>query len=89
VRTHFIKDIWYCSVQGAFALEDAMLRGAPIEREVELLRQAAGGTGNDELIDVALQSLPEGILKEGTLTQSQLQDEVNLLFCFLSGSSSS
>ena len=66
-----------------------MLRGAPIEREVELLRQAAGGIGNDELLDVALQSLPEGILKEGTLTQSQLQDEVNILFYLLSGSFSS
>lgn len=64
-------------LQGAFALEDAMTRGAPIDKEVQLLRQATGGVGNDELIDIALQSLPEEILKEGTLTQSQLQYEAS------------
>ncbi|KAG0581543.1 hypothetical protein KC19_4G259800 [Ceratodon purpureus] len=58
---------------GAFAFEDAMSRGAPLEEEVELLKQAAGG--NDELIDVALQSLPEEALTKGTKTQIQLERE--------------
>lgn len=64
-------------VQGAFAFEEAMTRGAPLEDEVELLKQAAGG--NDELIDVVLQSLPEDVLRKGTKTQLQLQREASLL----------
>lgn len=54
-----------------------MTRGAPLEEEVELLKQAAGG--NDELIDIALQSLPEDALTKGTKTQIQLEREASLL----------
>lgn len=62
---------------GAFAFEEALTRGAPLEEEVELLKQAAGG--NDELIDVALKSLPEDVLTKGTKTQIQLQREFESL----------
>lgn len=75
VHETFITTI--CFVQGAFAFEEAMTRGSPLEEEVELLRQAAGG--NDELIDVALESLPEDLLTKGTKTQLQLQREASLL----------
>ena len=53
-----------------------MTRGAPLEEEVELLKQATGG--NDELIDIALRSLPEEVLTKGTMTQIQLEREASL-----------
>lgn len=58
-----------------------MTRGAPLEEEVELLKQAAGG--HDELIDIALQSLPEDVLTKGAKTQIQLEREASL--CLLNG----
>ena len=66
-----MHDVEILFLQGAFAFEDAMLRGAPLEEEVEFLIQAGGG--NDELIDIALQSLPEDALTKGIMTQLQLE----------------
>jgi hypothetical protein len=77
LRWDIMHDMKYMFLKGAFAFEDAMTRGAPLEEEVELLKQAAGG--NDELIDIALQSLPEDALTKGTKTQVQLEREASLL----------
>lgn len=62
---------------GAFAFKDAMTRGAPLEEEVALIKQAAGGY--DELINIALQSLPEDALTKGTKTLLQLEREFSNL----------
>ncbi|CAK9237290.1 unnamed protein product [Sphagnum troendelagicum] len=60
---------------GALALEDAIIQGAPVGKEVELLMQAAGGFGIDEVVDMAVMSLPEDAFKEGTWTHNQLQEK--------------
>lgn len=73
-----ITDLYVNFMQGAFAFKDAMTRGAPLEEEVALIKQAAGGY--DELINIALQSLPEDALTKGTKTLLQLEREVNLLY---------
>ncbi|CAK9883084.1 unnamed protein product [Sphagnum jensenii] len=60
---------------GALALEDAIIQGAPVGKEVELLMQAAGGFGIDEVVDMAVMSVPEDAFKEGTWTHNQLQEK--------------
>jgi mitofilin len=64
---------------GALALEDAIIQGAPVGKEVELLMQAAGGFGIDEVVDMAVISLPEDAFKEGTWTHNQLQEKASSL----------
>lgn len=60
---------------GTFALEDAMKRGAPIEKEVSLILSSYGGSGSDPLLDAAISSLPKEIVKEGTKTPAQLHQK--------------
>ncbi|KAH9541779.1 hypothetical protein CY35_14G083700 [Sphagnum magellanicum] len=60
---------------GAIALKEAMMRGDPIEKEVQLLLQSSGGSGHDALVDAALISLPEDAIKEGTWTHPQLHSK--------------
>ncbi len=48
-------------------------------KEVELLMQAAGGFGIDEVVDMAVMSLPEDAFKEGTWTHNQLQEKASSL----------
>jgi mitofilin len=52
-----------------------MMRGDPIEKEVQLLLQSSGGFGHDALVDAALISLPEDAIKEGTWTHPQLHSK--------------
>ncbi|EFJ11706.1 hypothetical protein SELMODRAFT_446862 [Selaginella moellendorffii] len=54
---------------GAFALEDALQNGAPIEKEVTSLLKSAGG---DPLVEVAVMTLPKEVLEVGTLTPAEL-----------------
>ncbi|KAI5080642.1 hypothetical protein GOP47_0003825 [Adiantum capillus-veneris] len=64
---------------GTFALEDAMKRGAPIEKEVNLIYSSYKNAGSDPLVDAIISSLPEHAIKEGTLTPSQLQQKFESL----------
>lgn len=58
---------------GTFALEDAMKRGVPVEKEVALICSSYGNGGSDPLLDVIISSIPEEVVKKGTMTSSQLQ----------------
>lgn len=60
---------------GTFAMEDAMGRGASVEKEVSLLLSATGGSGSDPLVDAALSSLSQEMLKEGSKTPAQLHQK--------------
>eukprot|EP00897_Mesotaenium_endlicherianum_P000783 jgi/Mesen1/10705/ME000090S10169 len=62
--------------QSAFAFEDALLRGAPLEREAAVLQASVGGPGADALVDVVVQSLPLDVIKGGVPTRVQLQQEL-------------
>ncbi|MCO5593785.1 hypothetical protein L7F22_047802 [Adiantum nelumboides] len=64
---------------GTFALEDAMKRGAPIEKEVNLICSSYKDAGLDPLVDAIISSLPEHAIKKGTLTPSQLQQKFETL----------
>jgi hypothetical protein len=59
-----------------------MMRGDPIEKEVQLLLQSSGGSGHDALVDAALISLPEDAIKEGTWTHPQLHSKASFLVHF-------
>eukprot|EP00250_Pteridium_aquilinum_P003149 c1347_g1_i1 orf=106-2289(+) len=60
---------------GTFALEDAMKRGTPVEKEVALICSSYGGAGSDPLLDAVISSIPEQVIKKGTMTPSQLQQK--------------
>lgn len=64
---------------GTFALEEAMKRGAPVEKEVSLIRSSYRDTGLDPLLDAVISSLPQQAVKKGTLTPSQLQQKFERL----------
>lgn len=57
---------------GTFALEDALMKGAPFDKEIAVLRASMEGIDKDALLDVALASLPPETLTHGTKTEAQL-----------------
>ncbi|KAL3701717.1 hypothetical protein R1sor_019739 [Riccia sorocarpa] len=59
---------------GAFALEDAIERGNPVQKEAELLVASVGGPGGDPLVDAVVSSIPPDALTAGSWTRAQLQN---------------
>ncbi|CAH1427821.1 unnamed protein product [Lactuca virosa] len=57
---------------GAIALEDALSKGLPIEKEIEALKSYIDGIDKDSLLGLVIASLPEDTLKNGTDTILQL-----------------
>ncbi|URE03647.1 Mitochondrial inner membrane protein [Musa troglodytarum] len=64
---------------GTLALEDALSRGLPIRAEVDALLKSLEGIDKDSLVELALSSLPEEILNNGTSTQMQLNQKFESL----------
>ncbi|KAG6546953.1 hypothetical protein Mapa_011569 [Marchantia paleacea] len=64
---------------GAFALEDAVEKGKPVEKEAELLVASAGGPGGDPLVDAVVSSLPPEALAAGSRTRAQLHSSFTKL----------
>ncbi|KAK2988653.1 hypothetical protein RJ640_008993, partial [Escallonia rubra] len=57
---------------GALALEDALSKGLPIQKEIDALHTYLEGIDKDSLLDLVLSSLPEETRKYGTNTLLQL-----------------
>lgn len=64
---------------GALALEDALSKGLPIEKEIEAVRDHLEGIDKDSLIALVLSSLPEDSQKYGTDTLSQLNHKFDAM----------
>ncbi|GFP89235.1 micos complex subunit mic60 [Phtheirospermum japonicum] len=64
---------------GALALEDALSKGRPIQKEIETLHTYVEGTDEDSLIPLVLSSLPEDTLKCGTDTLPLLNHKFDAL----------
>ncbi|PIN05707.1 hypothetical protein CDL12_21736 [Handroanthus impetiginosus] len=64
---------------GALALEDALSKGLPIQKEIEGLHNHLEGIDKDSLIALVLSSLPEDTKKHGTDTLSQLNHKFDAL----------
>jgi len=65
-------------MQGALALEDALSKGLPIQKEIDALNSYIGGIDKDSLLGLVMASLPEDTLKNGTDTILQLNHKVIL-----------
>nr|XP_043607312.1 MICOS complex subunit MIC60 [Erigeron canadensis] len=57
---------------GALALEDALSKGLPIQKEIDALHSYLDGIDKDSLLGLVMASLPEDTLKNGTDTILQL-----------------
>lgn len=64
---------------GTFALEDALMKGAPFDKEIAVLHASMEGSDKDVLLDVALASLPPETLTHGTKTEAQLHQKFESL----------
>ncbi|KAF8411515.1 hypothetical protein HHK36_004067 [Tetracentron sinense] len=64
---------------GALALEDALSKGLPIQREIDALHTYLEGIDKDSLLDLVLSSLPGETLKYGTDTQLQLNQKATAM----------
>lgn len=64
---------------GALALEDALSKGLPIQKEIEALHPHLEGVDKDSLIALVLSSLPEETQKYGTDTLPQLNHKFDSL----------
>ncbi|XP_009342068.2 MICOS complex subunit Mic60 [Pyrus x bretschneideri] len=64
---------------GALALDDALSKGLPIEREIEALHTYLEGIDKDSILDVVLSSLPEETRRNGTDTLLQLNQKFDAL----------
>ncbi|VAH38210.1 unnamed protein product [Triticum turgidum subsp. durum] len=64
---------------GTLALEEALSSGSPIRTEVDQLRKSLEGIDKDSLLELALSSLPEDVLKYGSDTQMELKQKFNSL----------
>lgn len=67
-------------LQGALALEDALSKGLPIQKEIEAVRNHVEGIEKDSLISLVLSSLPEDTQKYGTDTLSQLNHKASYIY---------
>ncbi|XP_047173871.1 uncharacterized protein LOC124841616 isoform X1 [Vigna umbellata] len=63
----------------ALALEDALSKGLPIEKEIASLQANLGGIDKDSVLDLVLASLPEETRSNGTDTQLQLKHKFEAL----------
>lgn len=64
---------------GALALEDALSKGLPIQKEINALHTHLEGIDKDSLLDLVLSSLPEETLKYGTANVLQLNQKFDAL----------
>lgn len=64
---------------GSLALEDALSKGLPIQREINALYSSFDGIGGDSLLDLAFLSLPKETLSHGTDTLLQLNQKFDTL----------
>lgn len=64
---------------GALALEDALSKGLPIQKEIEALRTYLEGIDKDSLLDLVLSSIPEETRINGTDTVLQLNHKFDAL----------
>lgn len=63
----------------ALALEDALSKGLPIEKEIASLQSYLEGIDKDSVLDLVLSSLPEETRSNGTDTQLQLKHKFDAL----------
>jgi len=61
---------------GTFALEDALTKGMPFDKEIAVLRASMDGFDKDVLLDVALSSLPPETLTHGTKNRGTTASKV-------------
>ncbi|XVE86723.1 hypothetical protein DITRI_Ditri18aG0056700 [Diplodiscus trichospermus] len=64
---------------GALALEDALSKGLPIQKEIDALHTYLEGIEKDSVLDLVLSSLPEETRYHGTDTLLQLKQKFNAL----------
>ncbi|XP_020082052.1 MICOS complex subunit MIC60 [Ananas comosus] len=64
---------------GTLALEEALSKGLPVRTEVDSLRKSLEGIDKDSLLELALSTLPEQVLDNGTDTQMKLNQKFNSL----------
>ncbi|KAK6792016.1 hypothetical protein RDI58_011097 [Solanum bulbocastanum] len=64
---------------GVLALEDALSRGLPIQKEIEVLHTSLEGIDNNSLLDLVLSSLPEETQRYGSDTVLQLNNKFDTL----------
>ncbi|XP_059624325.1 MICOS complex subunit MIC60, mitochondrial [Cornus florida] len=64
---------------GALALEDALSKGLPIQKEINVLHTYLGGIDKDSLLDLVLSSIPEETRNHGTDTPLQLNQKFDAL----------
>ncbi|KAL5818278.1 hypothetical protein ACOSQ4_022120 [Xanthoceras sorbifolium] len=64
---------------GALALEDALSKGLPIQKEVDALYTYLDGIEKDSVLDLVLSSLPEETRHHGTETLLQLNQKFDSL----------
>lgn len=64
-------------LQGALALEDALSKGLPIQKELETLHSYLKGTDKDSILELVLSSLPEETRHCGTDTVTQLNQKAS------------
>ncbi|KAA8530904.1 hypothetical protein F0562_005637 [Nyssa sinensis] len=64
---------------GALALEDALSKGLPIQKEIDALRTYLEGIDRDSLLDLVMSSLPEETRSNGTDTLLQLNHKFDAL----------
>ncbi|XP_049364643.1 uncharacterized protein LOC125829474 isoform X1 [Solanum verrucosum] len=63
---------------GVLALEDALSRGLPIQKEIEVLHASLEGIDNNSLLDLVLSSLPEETQRYGADTVLQLNHKASI-----------
>lgn len=64
---------------GTFAMEDAMMRGGSVEKEVSLIISSIGGSNSDPLVESAIASLSQESIEEGTRTPAQLHQKFEIM----------
>ncbi|KAM3200550.1 MICOS complex subunit MIC60 isoform X1 [Capsicum annuum] len=64
---------------GVLALEDALSRGLPIQKEIEVLHTSLEGIDNNSLLELVLSSLPEETRRCGSDTVLQLNHKFDTL----------
>ncbi|MBA0590738.1 hypothetical protein Gorai_019430 [Gossypium raimondii] len=68
-----IEKLAEANLNGALALEDALSKGLPIQKEIDALRTYLEGTEKDSVLDLVLSSLPEETRYHGTDTFNALK----------------
>ena len=74
-----LKSDCYQLFWGALALEDALSRRLPIQKEIDTLYTYLDGIEKDSVLDLVLSSLPEETRYHGTETLLQSNQKVKLV----------